>query len=70
MRHYPAPNYISLAGNVEEHRREELERLGEQFGPLTPVLGTLAAAPMLCDGTTLGSGQDTYSRLLLSKSLH
>ncbi|WP_349016947.1 BPSL0761 family protein [Pseudomonas sp. V98_8] len=52
LRHYPAPDYIWLAGRLEEHRRAELARLDEKHGPLPAVLGTwLAVEPMFCDGS-------------------
>lgn len=54
LRHYPAPNYIWLAGKLEEHRRTELSQLVEKYGPLPPVLGTwLAVEPMFCDRSSL-----------------
>lgn len=62
LRHYPAPNYIWLAGKLEEHRKAELSRLDEQHGPLQPVLGTwLTVEPMFCDDSSAAPAPQSFS---------
>ena len=62
LRHYPAPNYIWLAGKLEEHRKAELFRLDEKHGPLPPVLGTwLTVEPMFCDDSSAAPAPQSSS---------